>query len=43
MGEEEVGLRNLYPISLFYPFKMGVRAEHGPLDGGGGNGAGEAA
>ena len=43
MGEEEVGLRNLYPISLFYPFKMGVQVETGTAGGGGGGGAGEAA
>jgi hypothetical protein len=41
-GEEEMGLGNLYPILIYYPFKMGVRAEPGAAGGGGGGGAGEA-
>ncbi len=37
-----MGLGNLYPISHYYPFKMGVRAEPGTAGGGGGGGAREA-
>ncbi len=37
-----MGLVNLYPISHYYPFKMGVRVEPGPAGGGGGDGIGEA-
>ncbi len=42
VGEEEVGLVNLYPIPHYYPFKMGVRAEPGSACGGERGWAGEA-
>ncbi len=41
VGEEEVGLGKLNK-SLYYPLKMGVRAEPGAARGGGGGGSGEA-
>jgi hypothetical protein len=41
VGEEEAGLGNLYPISLYYPYKMEVWVEPGSADGGGGGGGGD--